>query len=103
MPPLAQDFISIADYLAGEKVSADKYEYVAGRVYAMANAVKSSFPLSDNEQHQHTWKVVSQLINVSQKKYGFVAYLLSPWVVSRRYCRPQYRQCTATQYTAVCN
>ena len=40
MPPLAQrlDFISVADYLAGEKVSADKYEYVAGRVYAMAGA-----------------------------------------------------------------
>lgn len=37
---LAQPFnqISIQDYLAGERVSQQKYEYVAGQVYAMAGA-----------------------------------------------------------------
>ena len=30
--------ISVADYLAGEETSKTKYEYVAGRVYAMAGA-----------------------------------------------------------------
>lgn len=30
--------ISVADYLAGEETSKSKYEYVAGRVYAMAGA-----------------------------------------------------------------
>lgn len=32
------DHISVQDYLAGERVSEQKYEYVAGKVYAMAGA-----------------------------------------------------------------
>lgn len=30
--------VSVADYLAGVEISQSKYEYVAGRVYAMADA-----------------------------------------------------------------
>lgn len=32
------DHISVIDYLAGERLSEQKYEYVAGQVYAMAGA-----------------------------------------------------------------
>lgn len=37
---LAQQFdhISVQDYIAGERLSTEKYEYVAGQVYAMAGA-----------------------------------------------------------------
>ncbi|MFM2317555.1 MAG: hypothetical protein RLZZ215_176 [Pseudomonadota bacterium] len=33
-----EDYLSVQDYLAGERVSTQRYEYVAGQVYAMAGA-----------------------------------------------------------------
>ncbi len=40
MPPLAHQsaYLSVEDYLAGERDSEQKYEYVDGQVYAMAGA-----------------------------------------------------------------
>ncbi|WMP16533.1 Uma2 family endonuclease [Thiothrix lacustris] len=40
MPPLAHqlDYLSVDDYLAGERESEQKYEYVDGKAYAMAGA-----------------------------------------------------------------
>lgn len=32
------NYMSVIDYLAGERLSSEKYEYVAGQVYAMAGA-----------------------------------------------------------------
>ena len=32
------EYISVIDYLAGERLSTQKYEYIAGQVYAMAGA-----------------------------------------------------------------
>jgi Uma2 family endonuclease len=38
MPPLAQPYITPAEYLAAERKAAEKSEYINGRVYAMAGA-----------------------------------------------------------------
>ncbi|HEX2208409.1 MAG TPA: Uma2 family endonuclease [Longimicrobium sp.] len=38
MPPLAQPYVTPAEYLAAERKSAQKSEYINGRVYAMAGA-----------------------------------------------------------------
>jgi len=42
------DFISETDYLAGEKISEIKYEYIDGQVYAMAGASKNHSLISNN-------------------------------------------------------
>ncbi len=41
MPPLARqlDYISVENYLAGERESEQKYEYVDGKMCAMAGQV----------------------------------------------------------------
>ena len=39
MPPAyPRDYLSVEDYLAGERESEQKYEYVDGKAYAMAGA-----------------------------------------------------------------
>lgn len=45
-PPL--NTISVDDYLAGERLSTQKYEYVAGQVYAMAGASLSHNRITRN-------------------------------------------------------
>lgn len=42
------DHISVVDYLAGERLSEQKYEYVAGQVYAMAGASLSHNIITSN-------------------------------------------------------
>ena len=37
----SEDFISEEEYLAGEKISDKKYEYIDGKVYAMAGTSKN--------------------------------------------------------------
>lgn len=38
MPAQHLNYMSVTDYLAGERLSTEKYEYVAGQVYAIAGA-----------------------------------------------------------------
>lgn len=41
MPPLAQPFVTPAEYLAAERKAAHKSEYINGRVYAMTGASRA--------------------------------------------------------------
>ena len=50
MPPLAHqfDYLSVEDYLAGERESEQRYEYVEGKVYARAGASTNHNRISGN-------------------------------------------------------
>lgn len=45
---LQPNYLSVADYLAGERVSEQKYEYVDGQVYAMAGASTNHNRITSN-------------------------------------------------------